>query len=75
MGWVSVALYGLYYHAMPAVAETRLAKIHVAAATLGVLLLAPGIALAVLGITEGVAAIGSLVTILSSCCSWAVVFH
>lgn len=74
VGWVSVALYGLYYHAVPAVAEMRLAKIHVAVASLGVLLLAPGIALAVLDITEGLAAVGSLVTILSMLLFVAVVF-
>lgn len=74
VGWVSVTLYGLYYHTVPTAAETRLAKIHVAVASLGVVLLAPGIALAVLGITEGLASIGSLVTILSMLLFVAVVF-
>ena len=65
VGWVSVALYGLFYHAVPTAALTRLAKAQVAAATAGVLLLAPGIALAVLGQTEAPAVIGSFITILS----------
>lgn len=65
VGWVSVALYGLYYNAIPSAAATRLAKAQVAAATTGVLLLAPGIALAILDITEALAVIGSLITILS----------
>ena len=28
LGWVTLSLFGLYYHAMPAMAETRLAQIH-----------------------------------------------
>jgi hypothetical protein len=63
VGWVTVALYGLYYHAVPAASRSLLAKIQVAAATLGVLLLGPGIALAVLGMSEGLAILGSFVTI------------
>ena len=63
VGWVSISLYGLYYHAVPAAASMKLAKIHVAIAIIGLLLLAPGIALAVLGITEAMAAMGSIVTI------------
>ncbi|HCL65377.1 MAG TPA: hypothetical protein DIC56_11170 [Rhizobium sp.] len=65
LGWASFALYGLFYQAVPAAAATRLARIHVAAATLGVWLIIPGIALAVLEITEGLAVIGSFVTILA----------
>lgn len=65
VGWVTVAIYGFYYHAVPAASQSLLAKIQVAAATLGVLLLGPGIALAVLGMSEGLAILGSFVTISS----------
>ena len=64
LGWVSMAIYGLFYHAAPQAAETRLARIHVAVATLGLWIMIPGVALAVLGMTEGPAIIGSLLTIL-----------
>lgn len=64
LGWVSMAIYGLYYHAVPAAADTRLAKIHVGVATLGLWIMIPGIAMAVLGMTEGPAIAGSLLTIL-----------
>jgi cbb3-type cytochrome oxidase subunit 1 len=64
LGWVSMAIYGLYYHAVPGAAETRLATIHVSVATLGLWIMIPGIAMAVLGMTEGPAIAGSLLTIL-----------
>lgn len=64
LGWVSMAIYGLYYHAVPAAADTRLAKVHVGVATLGLWIMIPGIAMAVLGMTEGPAIAGSLLTIL-----------
>lgn len=65
LGFVSMAIFGLYYHAVPQAAVSRLAKIHGMAATLGVWLLIPGIAMVYLGMNEGVAVIGSLVTILA----------
>lgn len=63
LGWVSMALYGLYYHVVPAAAETQLARIHVAVATLGLWVMIPGVAMAILGMTEGPAVIGSLLSI------------
>tara|TARA_R110002020_G_scaffold39991_6_gene118333 strand:- start:101 stop:424 length:324 start_codon:yes stop_codon:yes gene_type:complete len=75
VGWVSVALYGLYYHAVPTAAAMRLARIQVGAATLGVILLAPGVALANLGMTEAPAVIGSLITIVSMALFAAVVIR
>ncbi len=65
IGWVTMALFGLYYHNVPAAAEGALAKIHFAIATLGVWLIVPGIVLALKGVTEGLAIAGSLVTVLS----------
>jgi hypothetical protein len=65
LGWVSMALYGLYYHAAPATAASRLSRIHVALATLAIWMLIPGIALVRLGYGEALAIAGSLATILA----------
>jgi cbb3-type cytochrome oxidase subunit 1 len=65
LGWVSMAIFGLFYQAAPHIAGRRIARIHVALATLSIWLLIPGIALANLGMTEGLAIIGSFATILS----------
>jgi cbb3-type cytochrome oxidase subunit 1 len=66
LGWVSLAIYGLYYHGVPAAAASRLARIHVTIATLGLWLLVPGIALVYLDGIEGLAIAGSLVTLLAA---------
>ena len=65
LGWVSFALYGLFYQLQPQIADTRLARLHVLAATLALWLLVPGIAMAELGMTEALAVIGSLLTIVA----------
>ena len=65
LGFVSLAIFGLYYHAVPQAAASRLAKAHAIAATLGLWLLIPGIAMAYLGMNEGVAIIGSLAIIVA----------
>ena len=64
LGFVSMALFGLYYHAVPQAVD-RLALAHAIVATLGLWLLIPGIALVYLGMAEGLAVAGSLVTILA----------
>ena len=65
VGWVTMGLFGLYYHMVPEAGARRLAKIHFAVATIGLLLLAPGIALALVYDFEGLAALGSLITLAS----------
>lgn len=65
LGWVSMALYGLYYHTVPLAAESRLAMVHFVTSTLGVWLLIPGIVLALEQVTEALAITGSFVTIAS----------
>jgi cbb3-type cytochrome oxidase subunit 1 len=62
VGWVTMGLFGLYYRLTP-VAAGRLAWVHFALALVGVLLMVPGIALAVLGQTEVLAIAGSFATI------------
>jgi len=63
VGWVTMALFGIYYHLVPAAAQTRLARLHFGIATLGVWIMVPGIGLAIMGRTEMLAALGSFLTL------------
>ena len=65
----------LVHRIIPKVAPSRLVKAQIAVPTPGVRLLAPGIALAVLDITEALAVIGSLVTLVSMALFAAVVMR
>ena len=65
VGWVSLAVFALYYHAVPVAAGSGLARLHLGVAVVGVALLVPGIALAILEVTEGLAIAGSFVTLAS----------
>ena len=64
VGWVTFALFGFYYHAVPT-AVGGAAKLHLALATLGLVAMVPGIALAVTGQTELLAIAGSFLTLAS----------
>lgn len=63
IGWVSMALFGFYYHLVPQAAETQLAKLHFAVATLTIWVMVPGIAMALLQQGETLAKAGSLLAI------------
>ena len=65
LGWVTMALFGVYYHLVPSAGASRLALIHYAVATLGVLLITPGIVMAIDGTGEALAKAGSVLSILS----------
>ncbi len=68
LGWVSMALYGIVYRLYPKAAEGKLPVIHFWLANLGIILMAPGIALVIVGkaaIGEPMAIAGSLLTIVS----------
>lgn len=65
LGWVSLSLMGLYYHAVPSAAQSGLARLHLAVALAGVILIVPGIALVLSGGSAALAKIGSLVVLLS----------
>jgi hypothetical protein len=65
VGWVTMALFGVYYHLVPAAARGRLATLHFAVATIGVWLLVPGIVLAITERTELLAVLGSFATLAS----------
>ncbi len=62
VGWVTMALFGMFYHLVPSAAASPLAKIHFAVATIGVWFMVPGIALAIMGQNQLPVIIGSLAT-------------
>ena len=65
LGFVSFAIFGTFYHLVPAAGASMLAKIQAAVATLGVVLIVPGIAMAIRQTGETLAKVGSVLTILS----------
>ncbi|PVH27652.1 hypothetical protein [Pararhodobacter oceanensis] len=65
IGFVAMAIFGTYYALSPQAAETRLAGAHYALSLAAVVLLVPGIALAITERTEVLAQIGSLVALLA----------
>lgn len=65
VGWVTLGLFGIYYHLTPKAAEGLLAKIHFAAAIAGVAVMVPGIALAIQGQSPLPAIVGSFLTLIS----------
>lgn len=65
VGWVTMALFGIYYHLTPKAAGTTLAKVHFAIATLGLIIFVPGIVMALSQKNEVFAKIGSVITAVS----------
>ncbi len=65
LGWVSFSIFSFYYHAVPAAAQSMLAKVHFALAVSGVVVIVPGIVWAIQQTGETAAKIGSVLTILS----------
>ncbi len=65
LGWVTMAIYGLYYKAVPSAAKTRLALVHFWVALLGALTFGPGIAMAILRNGEILVQISSLLVIVA----------
>jgi hypothetical protein len=58
LGWVSMALYGLFYRVEPRAALGRLPQVHFWLATLGVAVMIPGVTWRLLGHPEAEAVIG-----------------
>jgi len=65
LGWVGMAIFGLYYAAAPAVAARPIATIHFWIALVGNILMPLGIALVVTSHGEIVSIVGSLVEVIS----------
>lgn len=65
VGWVTMALFGVYYHLVPKAGQHWLAKAHFAVATAGILIMVPGIVVALQQAEDTLAKIGSILTLLS----------
>ena len=65
IGWVTMALFGFYYHLVPAAGEKVIAKVHYAIATAGLVIIVPGIVMAIREEGEALAKLGSVLTLLS----------
>jgi hypothetical protein len=65
VGWASMAIFSLFYQLVPKAASMGLAKVHFLIANLGLLIMAPSIALVLSGVPEGEfgAIAGSLITL------------
>jgi hypothetical protein len=62
VGWTTMALFGIYYRLTPQAAATWLARLHLVTAILGVLVMVPGIALAITSGEPALAAAGAMLT-------------
>lgn len=65
VGWVTLAMFGVYYHLTPQAAAGRLAGVHFLIALAGVVVMVPGIAIVLSGGTMALAAVGSVLTLTS----------
>jgi hypothetical protein len=65
LGWVSMALYGLFYHAVPEAAAGWLPRTHFWVATAGLVIMVPALGWLLLGHpgVEPVIGVGSLLTV------------
>lgn len=65
IGFVAMSVFGTYYALTARAAATRLASIHFGIATASIVVLTPGIALAITGRGETLAQIGSVLALVS----------
>ena len=65
VGWVTMSVFAFYYHLVPGAQDGMLPKLHFVAAALGLVLMVPGIALAVQESGEALAKAGSVLTLAS----------
>lgn len=65
IGFVAMSVFGAYYALTPRAAAARLALVHYLLTVMTVLILTPGIALAIIGETEVLAKLGSVLAVLS----------
>ena len=65
LGFVAMAVFGTFYALSPEAGRSRLAKLHLGLAVLSVVVLVPGIVMAISGSGETLAKIGSVLTLLS----------
>lgn len=65
IGFVAMSVFGTYYALTPQAAQSRLAQSHYILTTLTVIILTPGIAMAISGQGETLAQAGSVLAVLS----------
>jgi cbb3-type cytochrome oxidase subunit 1 len=65
LGFAAMSLFGSYYALSPQAAAAGLAKLHLGLATLSVIVLVPGIVMAITERGEGLAKSGSVLAVLS----------
>jgi hypothetical protein len=65
VGWVTMALFGIYYRLTPQAAQGWLPRVHAAVAIPGVAIMVPGIAVATSGGSPGPAILGSVLVFAS----------
>ncbi|MEH6749224.1 MAG: hypothetical protein V7698_02975 [Paracoccaceae bacterium] len=65
VGWVTLSIFAFYYHLVPEAQAGWLPKLHLACALGGVVLLVPGIVMAIQGQDMTLAKIGSTLTLAS----------
>lgn len=65
LGWVTMSIFAIYYHLVPAAAQGMLAKIHLLVAALGLGIIVPGIVMALTQQGAALAKIGSVLSLLS----------
>ena len=65
IGWVSCSIFAIYYSLVPAAAEGGLPRVHFALVIAALLLLIPGIPMAIRGTSEALAQAGSMVALAS----------
>lgn len=65
LGWVTIALFGAFYALKPEAATWRISKLQVLIANLAVIIMVPGIVLAIKEVTEGPVIVGSLLAVIA----------
>lgn len=75
LGWVSLSIFAMFYHLVPRAAEGKLAKVHFALALAGLVVIVPGIVMAISGTGEVLAKLGSVLTVASMLVFLAVVLR
>jgi len=65
IGWVTMGLFGIYYVLTPHAAQATLARIHFWLALAGLVVIVPGIVMAIREVGETLAILGSFLTLAS----------
>jgi drug/metabolite transporter superfamily protein YnfA len=63
LGWVSLSIFGVAYHLVPTAGESILAKIHAGLSIAGVIIIVPGIVMAIRETAEPLAKLGSVLCV------------